>query len=96
MEMAKRTARPSVKTKRAIREVHLEPRPIVSNRERLREYGPEIAIALGWVFTALLGALMYAGVEVWAVFEVGFAAAVTFGIGAGWHIGREEVRRGRR
>lgn len=94
--MEKRGARPTVKSKRAAREVHVDHKAIIRDRVSLRIWAPHICTALGWAFTALLCGLMAAGVEIWAVFEIGFAAAVLFGVGIGMNIADEVDRHGRR
>lgn len=96
MEMARSTqTRPKVSGhRRAMREVHMEPKAMIAEKRGLRTWAPYICTAVGWALTALLGALMAAGVEVWVVFEVGFAAAVLFGVGIGWKIAEEVGRRG--
>lgn len=94
--MEKRGARPTVKPKRAAREVHADHKPIIRERATLRTWAPHACIALGWALTAALCGLMAAGVEAWAVFEIGFAAAVLFGVGIGMNIAEELDRHGRR
>ena len=93
--MEKRGARPTVKPKRAAQDAHMGAKPIIRERAGLRIWAPHICTALGWAFTALLCGLMAAGVEVWAVFEIGFAAAVLFGVGIGMNIAEELDRHGR-
>lgn len=94
--MEKRGARPTVKPKRAAREAHTGPKDIIRERAVLRTWAPHACIALGWALTAALCGLMAAGVEAWAVFEIGFAAAVLFGVGIGMNIADEVDRHGRR
>lgn len=98
MEVAMRRneARPTVKSKRAAQDAHMGPKAIIRESAGLRTWAPHACIALGWALTAALCGLMAAGVEVWAVFEIGFAAAVLFGVGIGMNIAEELDRHGRR
>lgn len=94
--MDKRGARPTVKSKRAARVAQDGHRDIIRDRVSLRTWAPHVCIAVGWALTAALCGLMAAGVDVWAVFEIGFAAAVLFGVGIGMNIADEVDRHGRR
>lgn len=92
----KRGARPESKPRRAARETRNGSRKMIAEKRELRIWAPYACTALGWALTAMLAALMAAGTDVWVVFEVGFAAAVLFGIGIGWKIAEEVGCRDRR
>ena len=78
-----------VARKRSKKQVRLEPGDIVHEKPDFRTWGSEILLGIGWVLTFSLCALVAAGVELWVVFEVGFAAAGVFGMGLGWKIAEE-------
>lgn len=93
-----RKARP-VARKRAKKQVRLEPAkilPLKADGRILRKWAADVLIAVGWAVTAALVGAVAARADLWVVFEVGFAAAFTFGTGIGWKIAEEVMRDDRR
>lgn len=90
--MEKREARPAAKPRRAARDAHDGPISMIAEKRETRTWTPYACVAIGWLLTISLLALMTIGIDVWAVFEIGFAASLMFGIGLGWMICKESER----